>query len=241
VFHPKGPTFLELARQGLSSTKRGYDLIAQKFDFTPFRTPDAVLDVVGKELAKDKAEGARFASGLDLCCGTGAGVRMLRRVCDRVTGLDFSEGMLAEARRQLEKEEGAPFELLTGDALDLKYERAFDVVTCFGAFGHILEKDEPRFVRGIHRALREGGRFVYVTTPMPERWSRPWLFARTYNGVTHVRNFLLKPEFIMFYLTLTLETSKALLEREGFDVEVRAGVFAEPYGRGVMVLATRRR
>src|SRR2546430_8673021 len=43
VFHPKGPTLRELAVQALSSTERGYDLLAPKFDCTPFRTPDAIL------------------------------------------------------------------------------------------------------------------------------------------------------------------------------------------------------
>jgi hypothetical protein len=44
MFHPQGPTFWELARQVLSSTERGYDLLAPKFDFTPFRTPEEILD-----------------------------------------------------------------------------------------------------------------------------------------------------------------------------------------------------
>jgi hypothetical protein len=33
----------ELARQALSSVEGGYDLLAPKFDHTPFRTPDGVL------------------------------------------------------------------------------------------------------------------------------------------------------------------------------------------------------
>ena len=42
MYHPDGPTFWELARQALSSTTRGYDLLAPKFDVTPFRTPDGI-------------------------------------------------------------------------------------------------------------------------------------------------------------------------------------------------------
>ena len=44
MFHPQGPTLGELAVQALSSTEKGYDLAHTKFDFTPFRTPDSVLD-----------------------------------------------------------------------------------------------------------------------------------------------------------------------------------------------------
>ena len=74
MFHPNGPTFWELAVQALSSTERGYDLLAPKFDYTPFRTPDAILDLVADHL---RTLGP-FDSGLDVCCGTGAAMRMLR-------------------------------------------------------------------------------------------------------------------------------------------------------------------
>ena len=69
MFHPHGPTFFELAQQALSSTQRGYDLLAPKFDYTPFRTPRLVLDAVAAQLARV----GPLDRGLDLCCGTGAG------------------------------------------------------------------------------------------------------------------------------------------------------------------------
>jgi hypothetical protein len=50
MFTAQGPTFRELAVQALSSVERGYDLLAPKFDHTPFRTPDAVLDAVTRAL-----------------------------------------------------------------------------------------------------------------------------------------------------------------------------------------------
>ena len=40
-----------------------------------------------------------FGPGLDVCCGTGAGMRVLRSVCQgQIAGVDFSAGMLARAR-----------------------------------------------------------------------------------------------------------------------------------------------
>src|SRR5437588_4372209 len=96
MFHPQGPTFWELAVQALSSTEKGYDLLAPKFDYTPFRTPDVVLEAVAAQLRAL----APFDAALDVCCGTGAAMRFLRPLCrQRVVGLDISAGMLAVARQ----------------------------------------------------------------------------------------------------------------------------------------------
>src|SRR5690242_4259139 len=136
MFHPQGPTFLELARQALSSTERGYDLLAPKFDYTPFRTPQPLLDAAGAHLAKHGG----FESGLDVCCGTGGGMHMLRPLCrSRVVGLDFSQGMLTVARQHLADAPGtARFEFVRADALAMPFAAAFDVAVCFGALGHVL-------------------------------------------------------------------------------------------------------
>lgn len=237
MFHPNGPSFLELARQGLSSTVEGYDLLAPKFDFTPFRTPDTVLAVVARQVERWSP-----AVALDVCCGTGAALWALRPVVrERLVGLDFSRGMLAEAARQRDGQPGggARVELVHGDALAVPFSEAFDLVTSFGAFGHIRAEDEARFVAGLFRALRPGGRFVFVTSPGPRPGSLPWLFGRGYNAVTHVRNAVRKPEFVMLYLTFTLPKAQRLLEGAGFVVETREGLFPRPFQRLVHVEALR--
>jgi SAM-dependent methyltransferase len=96
MFEDGGPTFWELMVQAMSSTEHGYDLIATKFDHTPFRTPDLVLEAMAKEIGT-------VGSALDVCCGTGAAMKHLRPLCrERVVGLDMSQGMLDEARRRLD-------------------------------------------------------------------------------------------------------------------------------------------
>jgi ubiquinone/menaquinone biosynthesis C-methylase UbiE len=237
VYHPEGPTFLELMRQALASTERGYDLIAPKFDYTPFRTPDPVLDAMMVAIGPERSIGA----ALDVCCGTGAAMRHLRALCkERVVGLDFSQGMLDEARRRLADAPGeAAIELRRGDALALPFEAEFDVVTCVGAFGHIVPADEDRFASGIARVLRPGGRFVFATGEMPPLSSPWWWVARTFNGVMRVRNALLKPEFIMYYLTFQWPDVRALLEKHGLRVEARQGLCAPPYGKVFIVVATK--
>jgi len=237
MFHPRGPTFFELARQALASTQRGYDLLAPKFDWTPFRTPDAVLAAMARIIGEPES----IDTALDVCCGTGAALAHLRPLCrERVVGLDFSRGMLAEAERRLADAPGrARVELVLGDALEMSFDREFDVVTCVGALGHILPRDEERFVRGIWNALRPGGRFLFATGEVPPKTSFGWWAARAFNGVMHVRNAVLKPEFVMYYLTFAWPEVRTLLEAQGFRVEARRDVCPAPFERMVVVIATR--
>ena len=219
MFHPQGPSFYELMVQALSSTERGYDLLARKFDYTPFRTPQAIIDQVGRRLEPL----APFGAGLDICCGTGVAMAMLRPLCtERVVGVDFSRGMLEVCKEQTAAAPGtARLECVYGDALALPLGPAqFDIAVCFGAHGHILRKDEDRFVAEVARVLRPCGRFVFVTGQMPPWWSPVLWAARAFNGVMWLRNWLVDPPFIMYYLTFMLPGVTRLLERHGFTVEV---------------------
>ncbi len=235
MFHPEGPTFLELMKQALASTERGYDLIAPKFDHTPFRTPDPVLAAMVKVIGGPRS----IRSALDVCCGTGAAMLHLRACCtERVVGIDFSHGMLEEARRRLSGAPGdATIELVHGDALKLPFDEEMDVVTSVGAFGHVLEEDEDAFVAGIARALRPGGRFVFATG-RPPKASDPWFWmAHGFNAVMRVRNAVLKPAFIMYYLTFLWPNVAALLTRHGFEVSAHEGLCPAPYERVLIVSA----
>src|SRR5262249_52321458 len=180
MFHPHGPTFWELAVQALSSTERGYDLLAPKFDYTPFRTPDVVLEKVAEYLRSLEP----FDSCLDICCGTGAAMRPLRALCrQHVVGLDFSAGMLAAAERLTADAPGnAPLKFVRGNALSMPFGEEFDLAVCFGALGHILKKDQQLFVREVRRILRPGGRFVFVTAYRPPLWSVNYWWRRGFNA-----------------------------------------------------------
>ena len=238
VYHPEGPTFLELMRQALTSTEAGYDLLAPKFDRTPFRTPEHVLEAMTRAIDRDRP----VAAALDVCCGTGAAMQHLRALCtERVVGLDFSQGMLDEAARRVAAAPGtAAVELHRGDALAMPFDGEFDVVTSVGAFGHIVPDNEDRFVAGIARALKRGGRFVFATGEIPKVTSPWWWVARTFNGVMRVRNALRKPEFIMYYLTFQWPEVRALLARHGLDAEAKRGLAETPYDSTIIVVATKR-
>lgn len=238
----QGPTLLELARQALSSTEVGYDLLAPKFDQTPFRTPDAVIE-------RTLAASGDVLDALDLCCGTGAGLaQLLPQTRRRLVGVDLSQGMLDQARAKLGLSLGLAVggdrprvELVKQDVFAITFDTAFDLVTCFGAFGHIPEADEATFVRLVRRALRPGGRFVFVTSERPAPWSKSFVVSKAFNAAMRVRNAVVSPPFVMYYLTFVLPDVARLLRWEGFDVEVKEEVrFERPFEALRIVVATRR-
>ncbi len=243
MFHKNGPTFFELARQAMVSVERGYDLLAEKFDYTPFRTPDAILDRV----FDGECSPGSVRSAVDLCCGTGAGLLRLRPLArESIVGVDLSKGMLERARVAAERAPGgAMVSLVQADVL--AHESAapwgeHELATCFGAFGHILESDEPRFVRAVRASLVVGGRFVFVTAEKgPSPAELGFWTTHGFNAAMRVRNALWSPPFVMYYLTFLLPRATALLEAEGFSVRVSRGVFAPPFDRYLRVVATRRR
>lgn len=216
MFTAQGPTLTELAVQALSSTRRGYDLLAPAFDGTPFRTPDALLDPVRETL---RTLGP-FGAGLDVCCGTGAGVAVLREVCtERVTGVDFSAGMLGVAARTAPPGPGPRVDWVQADARALPFDGVFDLAVSFGAFGHFLPKERPLLFAQVRAALRPGGRFAFpvLAPPGPDSWLYWALLG--FDATMRVRNALWRPRFIMYYRTFPLSGVLTDLDRAGFSVE----------------------
>ncbi|MFJ9641141.1 class I SAM-dependent methyltransferase [Streptomyces sp. NPDC101178] len=241
MFTNQGPTLRELAVQALSSTERGYDLLAPKFDHTPYRTPDRVLDSVTRALEPL----GPFGTGLDVCCGTGAGVGVLRRVCrERVAGVDFSAGMLAEARAALPPMDGGPpVDWVRADALALPFAPAFDLALSIGAFGHFLPADRFGLFAEVYGSLRPGGRFVFPIGAPPAVGSRAYWSFLGFDAAMRVRNALWRPKFIMYYRTFRLSDVLDDLTDAGFTVRLMAlnDLGRRPDGapRARLVVATR--
>ncbi|MQY10426.1 Ubiquinone/menaquinone biosynthesis C-methyltransferase UbiE [Streptomyces sp. RB5] len=239
---PQGPTFRELAVQALSSVEHGYDLLAPKFDATAFRTGERVLAAVADALR----ELGPFATGLDHCCGTGAGVGVLREVCtDRVVGVDFSAGMLARARRAFPAgAEGPAVRWVRADVRRLPFAPAFDVVTGFGAFGHFLPREFPALFAEVRSVLRHGGVFAFPVVAPPRVGSRAYWTLWGFDAAMRLRNTVWWPRFVMYYRTFRLADVTRDLAVAGFDVSTTAlealGRRADGSPRCRLVVARRR-
>jgi ubiquinone/menaquinone biosynthesis C-methylase UbiE len=214
VFSPQGPSLRELCVQALSSVERGYDLLAPKFDHTPFRTPESILGATADALS----ELGSFRDGLDVCCGTGAGMRVLGPLCGgRITGVDFSAGMLAQARTA-----HPDAEWVRADARALAFAEDFDLAVTFGALGHFLPTERPALFEGVHRALRPGGLFTFpVGAPPPLTSPAHWV-TLGFDLTMRVRNAVWRPPFVMYYRTGTLSAIRDELTAAGFVVSVVA-------------------
>ena len=218
MFGPEGPGLRELAVQALSSVEHGYDLLAPKFDRTPFRTPEAVLDATASALRRM----GPFDAGLDLCCGTGAGTGVLGRVCaGSVTGVDFSAGMLAVARERAGSA-GPPVTWVRADARALPFRPVFDLVVSFGAFGHFLPRELPGLFAQVHSVLRPGGRFVFPVVAPPRPGSLGYAALLGFDAVMRVRNAVWRPPFVMYYRTFRFGEVRRELAWAGFEVEFHA-------------------
>lgn len=212
---PQGPTLGQLAVQALSSVEHGYDLLAPMFDHTSFRTPDRFLRATRDALAPL----GPFGDGLDLCCGTGAGLGVLRDLCTGgVTGVDVSAGMLERARV------AAPWaELVRADARDLPLApRSFDLAVTFGALGHFLPRDLPALFGQAYTVLRPGGRLAFPLPGPPRPGSRQALRLRAFDAAMRIRNAVWRPRFVMYYRVLTFGTLRDALVRAGFTVDTYA-------------------
>ncbi|WP_369147515.1 class I SAM-dependent methyltransferase [Streptomyces sp. R44] len=219
MFTPQGPSLRELTVQALSSVEHGYDLLANKFDATPFRTSDRLLTAVADTLETL----GPFDSGLDVCCGTGAGLGVLRSVCaGRVTGVDFSTGMLTRARNA-----HPTADLVRADALALPFAPVFDLAVSFGAFGHFLPAAQRTLFTQVHAALRPGGTFAFPLPAPPPVGSRLYWTLWGFDTAMRLRNAVWRPPFVMYYRTFRLADVRTRLEDAGFEVTL---VPIEPLG-----------
>lgn len=174
----------------LKQVERQYDLAARHYD----RFSDIVFGRLLKiekyrERSLELLGDVRGATVLDVGCGTGRNFPFLAPQVGesgRIIGLDYSQGMLNEARKRVDAQGWHNVELVRGDATALDgVSKPVDALVSIWCYGIVHDLDAA-----LHRAvdvLRPGGRLVIQVFGRaqadrgPLRWLYP-LYAGALRG-----------------------------------------------------------
>jgi demethylmenaquinone methyltransferase/2-methoxy-6-polyprenyl-1,4-benzoquinol methylase len=172
---------------------------------------------------------------LDACCGTGDLALADARAGGRVTGVDFSEEMLARAERKAPE-----FQWVQADAAALPFDDAsFDVVTV--GFGIRNLADLEAGLAELARVLVPGGRLGCLEITRPRGVLRPF-FRLWFDGLVPAAGKLLRGGAAYSYLPASVrrfpgpEDLAAAMRGAGF-----AGVGWRLLGGGIVALHVGRR
>jgi ubiquinone/menaquinone biosynthesis methyltransferase len=167
---------------------------------------------------------------LDLCCGTGKSSKALLGyiTTGKITGVDNSEGMLAEANKKFANEcIAGKMEFQLQDAMELNFAPAsFDCI--FMAYGLRNMPDYKKSVQQLFTLLKPGGKLVIHDYSLANTWyARPmwwvlgWIFIVPFctvvSGSSKIFTYLIKSVFRFLRPNQAIE----LLSASGF-IQVKA-------------------
>ena len=156
---------------------------------------------------------------LDLGCGTGLELEEYYPLnpTARITGIDLSEGMLAELKRKFSDKD---ITLILGSYFDVPLgERVYDAAVSVESLHHFTKEEKTALYSKLHSALKEGGYFVltdYFSLSDDEEMMhrRNFLRLKAEQGITD-------DEFYHYDTPLTVKhETEALLEAGFSHVEV---------------------
>lgn len=164
------------------------DDVVQKYNAAS-KHYDRLMDVVfGKVLGAEQHRerivellgDVRGGTVVDVGCGTGRNFSLLANSVGehgRVIGIDYSDGMLDEARRRVEQHGWRNVELMRGDAVTLDgLHEPVDAIVSAWCYGTVYDL-EGALNRAVD-VLRPGGRLAIMTftRACPERGPLRWLY-----------------------------------------------------------------
>ena len=158
------------------AVKATFTRVARKYDLANHLLSGGIDFNWRKKLVRLAAKGD-CSSILDIATGSGDVVFALQKgipSAKEITGVDFCEPMLVEARKKRKKlglnEENFPFK--EGDCLDLPFpDESFDLVTI--SFGLRNLADRGKGLSEIFRVLKPRGRLIVLEFSQPYWWFRP--------------------------------------------------------------------
>ncbi|MFL5320315.1 MAG: class I SAM-dependent methyltransferase [Myxococcaceae bacterium] len=130
-----------------------FDVWSHWYRLTPFGR--ALARVQKEAIRRLNLKGGELV--LDLGCGPGDGMRQVGAQGAKAVGLDYSEGMLTQAKGRVVVQG----RLARGDAGRLPFrDGAFDRIVCTNSFHHYPERLSS--LKEMRRVLKKGGQLVLV-------------------------------------------------------------------------------
>ena len=128
------------------------------------------MDKSWRRLAVKRSELKEGGTGLDICCGTGMLTMEQARAAGsagRITGLDFSENMIAVARQNImDFEFKDSIQFIQGDAMSLPFEdNVFDCATVGWGLRNV--PDIHKAVQEMARVIKPGGKVISLDMAQP--------------------------------------------------------------------------
>jgi 2-polyprenyl-3-methyl-5-hydroxy-6-metoxy-1,4-benzoquinol methylase len=128
------------------------------------------LEFLGWELGRPRPILVEFVEkglikkgkALDICCGAGTNTVYLAEKGFEVTGVDISSKAIEYAKKKAEQAD-VKIDFRVQNFLGLSFgDGKFDFVFDMGCFHHVEIEDRTKFIKGVHRVLKNGG--VYLLT-----------------------------------------------------------------------------
>lgn len=136
-----------MVQNNMAIPRLNYDVISTEYNQ---RYPSSQTWERGQALL-ELVRSIHAQSALEVGCGTGYWLNLLHEVTPRLYGLDYSAGMISQARQQ-----PAPLQLTRGTAIHLPYaDSSFDLIYCVDAIHHF--GSHTQFIREAFRVLKPGG------------------------------------------------------------------------------------
>ena len=159
-----------MQRRELPFVREMFDSIAPRYDLLN-RLLSLRQDVVWRNQMVRTMAVPENGHVLDVACGTGDVVLEIAKQKGpqvKVTGVDFSPGMLRLARKKIRQKKAGGISLVVGDALALPFSAAsFRAVTI--AFGIRNIQNKAGALKAIHDSLLPGGLVLILELSAPKK------------------------------------------------------------------------
>ena len=202
-------------------TKLNYDQIASDYNQ---RYPDSQTWDRGQALLK-LASQLKAKTILEVGSGTGFWLNLLHQVTPRLYGLDFSAGMISQARKQ-----PAPIKLTRGTAIQLPYQSGtFDLLYCVDAIHHF--GDHRAFIAEAFRVLKRGGALAVLGHDPHEAGEDSWYIYNYFEDVydTDLRRYPSGKSVMDWMKADGFQNISAQEVEKIVNIHVGDGVFNDPF------------